>query len=441
MPSHLFFPVSRWTGLSAWRRTARALGAFLLLLFASQWAQADAHIRFSNASLQHDPASDKVEIRLDAVVRVSALAYKNSTGYLDVAPGNYAISAWFGVTKLVERRIDLINGMGYAFFVIGDGSESAPYDLHVQFESTARFNQSTIEYTVLMAATYPGHPREDAIPIVLPLYSERFCRTATSIATSGRNFKFPRAGIPPQWGGGLETPARESSGDKAFPERTDVLAGQCSIKLIDQVSPTSPPLAVAPFPPGMSPLGIVYTPQGGSRITQVLVGDGVRAPIEWWIVTQRAYALEPAYAVLGAAAGGIWVAPEYPGVAMHLDVANADSLIVAVEGRLGGILTGPDADGIPRWNLLKSPFALNATRTGFIVSEYMGNSSGAINETAVTETAILSLVFYDCNHASIEVPARISTDFRASALAILQVPQPLSINFVRAAPGPAPCVP
>jgi|CXWL01.1.fsa_nt_gi hypothetical protein len=415
------------------RRLAWLLLA-LCMLFFSSGASASAHVRFANVALVGAEGSHPlVELKVDGQTVVPALDYKSSTGYYDLAAGMPTLSVWLAGTKIVERQLDLLEGRGYFFLVIGNGIPDAPYDVTVLYESRFVLDVTEREMTTIMLATYPGYPRLDAAPGTLPLSILRTCRTGTGFRSSGGFEYYPRSEFPSQ-----------TSFLAAISDAADWDAYTDSASTIDCVVEIRTVFTAAPPPPGMNPLSLRYVPTGGTRVTEILVGNGgALAPVEWWIVSQPDRLLDPAPIPLGTAAAGIWIAPDHPGLVVNLDVKYTLSTSTTHPGdppiRVAsyvGILTGLDAFGLPRWNLLLGRTGLTTAPTSFNLSEYLGSSAGTVNAVGVI-TNTVRLKFFSCTRASLSLDGGLFFNARDGAIRELDDAQ--SIAFQRVSPVGAPC--
>ena len=402
---------------------------------------ATAHVRFANVALIGPEGSPPlVELRLDGQTLVPELGYKSATGYFDVPAGSPTLSVWLSGSQIVERQLDLRDGRGYFFLVIGNGHADAPYDLAVQYETGYVLDATEKEQQALMLAPYPGYPRSDQVPRPAALYAERNCITVGGYYRQGNNLIYPPSAFPRQTG--VDPPIRKpdpQSPDKAA--STDVQpVNTCLVALVERSG-------ASPFPPGMNPLGKLYTPEGGHRITEILVGNGgAQAPIEWWIVSQPDRAIDPVPIALGESAAGIWVAPDHPGLVLSLDVSN--QLVQPTTGGgpvqvgfLVGILTGLDAFGNPRWNLLRSGSSITNPRQFIRLSEFRGSSADTVNEVALPGTTGTMLKFLSCTRASLKLD-RTTSQFvvpRQGAIAGLSAPVGLSIALHRMTPVSGSC--
>ena len=231
--------------------------------------------------------------------------------------------------------------------------------------------------------------------------------------------------------------AAEKSGPSVKPEKLlappSIPPGSCSIKLASQFEGLNPSTApLAPVPPGMAQPEKIFQPRGGTRTALILVGDGASAPIEWWILEQRPLFVDPAPITPGTWATGIWIAPAHPGFAVSLDLERRQWSDGSPIEAIGALITGHDRAGNARWHRGHQP--VSGTRMNemlLLVSEYIGNAAGAINERGQA-ASMLAIKFIGCDRARLRQQA--SGAFASADFSIKTLVDNSSIELQRITP-------
>ena len=363
---------------------------FLMLaaLLCTPSAFATAYVRFANVSLQGQPASDTVQIKLNGVVLVESLGYKAASDYHDVESGTPILSVWFQGTQIVERQLDIRDDRSYLYIVIGNGSNAA-FNVHVEHEQVLRLDESRDFTNAVMAAPYPGHPHQDNRPATGFGFRNTCSRSVNGSST--------RISMPFNFSGGHFPPHLES--EKYIPppvvvpgERLPV--GTCKADIYVGAFPGG---IASPFPPGLIRPDVSYAIASAAYTTLILVGDGQTTPIEWWVLQKRARFVDPYPIEPGSWAAGIWSAPDVPGLSIALDM---DSL--PGEQKLAGLLFGNDIHGKARWYRLNATFfSPGDTAIEFYPSEYQSNVAAQVNEGG--NSSAFELRFLGCDRARLSL--------------------------------------
>lgn len=233
----------------------------LYAIFLTQGALASSYVRFANASIQPE-RSATVEIRLDGISAVAALAYKAHTPYIERASGNAVVSVWRGNSLLLQRTVALRDGNQYLFLVYGGGATGKPYDLYPLYEGSLPIasNAAPIEYFQL--APYPW--------VVNSIGFSLSCLAANGQTTRDTATRSYPSNFPIEIGGDALKTLTPAPGNCVANIAT-AIANQVRTGAIE----------------------VEFTPTTGSRHHVVAVGDGSeQTPVEVWVFSQPARILE-----------------------------------------------------------------------------------------------------------------------------------------------------
>lgn len=345
----------------------RRTGLWAVVLCAivlAQSALASSYVRFANASIQPE-RSATVDIRLDGISVVQALAYKGHTSYIERASGNMVVSAWRGNSLLLQRTVALRDGNQYLFLVYGGGATGKPYDLYPLYEGSLPIasNAAPIEYFQL--APYPW--------VVNSIGFSLSCLNADGQTTRDTATRSYPSNFPIEIGGAALKTLTPAPGN---------CVANIATAITNQVRTGA--------------IELEFTPTTGSRHHVVAVGDGTeQTPLELWVFSQPARTLEGPPRPIAEDLTGMWVAPAHPGLAISLERAGRRI------GSTAGLLTGVSTTGKPRWYRLDG-FGPADTQLRLSLARYQDNQAEQyLAESLTLPFAILS--FQSCDRARLQM--------------------------------------